>query len=126
MQEFITQQQWLLLPREVKNELINVFGIERTGISEVRDNEIISDGYSQKDLMVITKETMAKYIGSDESFLRAWEITLSKINFTLHPPVGEIVASKEVEGASEIVEAKKEEVITEPKETQDAITKKSK
>ena len=125
MQEFITQQQWLQLPTEVKTHLINVFKIARTGISEVRDNTVISDGYSQNDLKAITHAAMNEYIGSEENFLRAWEITLAKAHFELHPPIGEIVASKEVKGAAEVVDVKKEEVI-EPKEKENANIKKNK
>lgn len=90
MQEFITPQQWLLLPQEVKNHLIKTFDIKRTGISEVRDNTVISDGYTQTDLKAITHAAMKEYIGSDETFLRSWELTLAKVKFELNPPVAKL------------------------------------
>lgn len=78
---------WMSLPRETRKHLVKVFDIERTGISEVRDNEVITDGYTNQDLEAITREKMVKYTGSDESFSRLWEVTLSKVKYELNPPI---------------------------------------
>lgn len=124
MQNFITKDQWMLLDIQVKQKLISVFGIVKSGYSEIRDNIVVTDGYTQEDLKKITLEAMNVYIGSEEtSFLRAWEITLSKVNFELNPPVGEIKGIDEKTGAT---------IVTEPVETiktndtKNADTKKSK
>lgn len=94
----------MMLEIPFKQKLVEVFNIIKTGSSEIRDNHVVSDGYTQSDLKAITLEKMNAYIGSEESsFLRAWEVTLSKVNFELNPPVGEIVASKEVPGAMEFI-----------------------
>lgn len=104
MQEYLTQQQWMLLEIPVKQKLSSVFGVIKSGAAEIRDNYVVTDGYTQEDVKAITLEKMNAYIGSEEAtFLRAWEITLSKVNFELNPPVGEIVASKEVPGAIEVI-----------------------
>ncbi len=79
MFEKISIGLWMFLPRAHRDHLVSVFDLKRTGISEIKNEEVISDGYSNADLEGITKEKMEAYIGSEaESFHRAWEITLSK------------------------------------------------
>lgn len=90
MYERITVQQWMLLPREMRDLLALEFNIQRTGITEVRDDIVVTDGRSNEDLLAITNERMNLYIGSEETFHRAWEITIAKAHATLHPPLGEI------------------------------------
>lgn len=93
--EQIYQHVWIHLPKEVRLHLVKVFALERTGVAEVRDQEVISDGFNNEDLKKITLEAMNAYIGSKEkSFMRAWEITLSKVNSELNPPVGVISATE--------------------------------
>lgn len=122
MQNFITKDQWMLLDIQVKQKLISVFGIVKSGYSEIRDNIVVTDGYTQEDLKKITLEKMNEYIGSEEtSFLRAWEVTLSKVNFELNPPVGEL---KSKDGAITVEPVKEETIKT--NETKNAETKKSK
>ena len=70
--------------------------IPRNGVSEVRDQEAISDGHSYDDLLKVSKERMIEYIGSEETFGRAWEITCSKAHTDLHPPVG-MIRGRELE-----------------------------
>jgi hypothetical protein len=88
--EQIYSQHWVSLPKEVRVHLISVFGLVRTGVTEVINQEVKSDGFTNDDLKGITLEKMNGYIGSTETFARAWELTLSKVNSELHPPVGEI------------------------------------
>ena len=88
--ELIYPAVWMALPKEVKVHLAKVFGLSPTGITEVRDNTVVSDGYTIDDLRKISRENMCNYIGSEETFLRAWEITLSKVHTELHPGVIEI------------------------------------
>lgn len=77
----------MLLDKQVRNHLVKVFNIPRTGITEIRDQEIIRDGYSDEDLKAITLEKMNEYIGSTEVFPRAWELTCSKARYELNPPI---------------------------------------
>ena len=135
MQNFITKDQWMLLDIPTKQKLVAVFGINKSGFSEVRDSIVVTDGYTQEDLKVIILEKMNEYIGSEEAtFLRAWEITLSKINFELNPPVAEIKGVNEKTGTVVIEEVKpaeapkveeKVEEVTKTNETKNAETKKS-
>lgn len=80
---------WTELSHPVRTKLVEVFGIVKTGISEVRDQTLISDGTTTDDLKVITAEKMAEYVGSDvadTSYARLWELTLAKVKYELNPP----------------------------------------
>lgn len=81
---------WMSTPKPVRNHLVQVFDLVRTGVTEIRDQDVVSDGYTIDDLKKITLEAMCEYIGSTETFARAWEITVSKVHYELNPPVGEI------------------------------------
>lgn len=83
----IYQQVWINLPKEIRLQLIKDFGLERTGVTEVRDQTLISDGFTNDDLKCISLEKMCEYIGSEETFIRAWEITLAKVHAILNPPI---------------------------------------
>ncbi len=87
MFERINQLHWISLPRETRHHLVKVFGLVPNGIAEIRDQIVISDGYTNSDLERITKEKMAEYVGSTESFPRLWELTLAKVKYELHPPL---------------------------------------
>lgn len=117
--EKVYQQNWIDLPRDVRARLAQVFGLERTGITEVRDQTVVSDGYTNGDLQGITLDKMNQYIGSVETFPRAWEITLMKVKYELHPPTVEI-------GVGEVKEEKLEELKEEVKDESIKEKKKSK
>ncbi len=95
--------QFMHQSKEIRDYLCQMWKIPRTGISEVRDNTVISDGHTLDDLAVITLERMCEYIGSEESFGRAWEITCAKAHSELHPPVGTITGNpKEIKTVEEL------------------------
>lgn len=103
--------QWMHASREVREYLAAMWKLTRSGITEIRDQDVISDGYTLDDLRGITLEKMTEYIGSEETFARAWEITQSKAYSELHPPVGiiqpteeERIAADEIKGITERVE----------------------
>lgn len=83
----IPSQLWMLLDKDIRIYLATVFEIPMTGVREIIDDRIISDGHSNADLMAITLEKMTSYIGSEETFPRAWEITCSKAKGELHPAI---------------------------------------
>lgn len=81
----------MLLDREVRLHLVDVFNIRRSGVIEIRDQTVVTDGYTLEDLDAITQEAMARYIGSDMgSFMRMWDVTISRANFDMHPPIGAV------------------------------------
>lgn len=106
----IYPQQWIHLTKDVRNQLVQVFGIPRTGVTEVKDDQVVSDGHTMDDLGVITLEAMCEYIGSEETFARAWEITLSKVHAELNPPVAII---QNVNGEATMIDVNSEFVVKE-------------
>ncbi len=96
MLEHIYTQHWITLDKETREHLTKVFNIPTSGIAEIRDQTLISDGKTNTDLQAITSEAMEAYVGSKEPFARLWELTLMKSKYELHPPtieigVGEII-----------------------------------
>jgi len=83
----VPTQLWMQLEKTIRNHLVSVFNIPRTGVTEIFNNEVRADGYSAEDLKAITLEKMTEYIGSEETFPRAWEITCSKANSEVNPPM---------------------------------------
>lgn len=86
----IYPQLWMSLEKNTRIHLAEVFKLTPSGVTEVRDQEVVSDGYLVDDLKGITLEKMCEYIGSTETFSRAWEITLAKVYAHFNPPVGVI------------------------------------
>lgn len=86
--EKIPPQLWMLVDPEIRLRLVTVFELGKTGITEVRDQEVITDGYNADDLSVITSGRMAAYVGSEESFPRLWELSVAKARSEVNPPVG--------------------------------------
>lgn len=96
---------WLTLSKETRLHLVKIFNIPQTGVKEVRDQDVVSDGHTNDNLTAISKEKMAEYTGSPltESFNRLWEITLAKVKFELNPPpvdLSSLQTSSETTGTS--------------------------
>lgn len=87
----IYNQHWLELPKEIRDHLVKKLGLVRTGITEVRDQTVLSDGHTNDDLAVITSEKLSEYVGSPMTdkvdFPHLWSVAVSKANFELHPPI---------------------------------------
>lgn len=116
MYDRVLQQLWMLLPREQRRHLVTVFDIPHSGVSEIKDQTVISDGHTQEDLMAITAEKMELYVGSKETFPRLWELTVAKCHYELNPPIGIIQGpgvepfksvEQELANHDEIIEASK-------------------
>jgi hypothetical protein len=95
----VMPQLWIILPREERDVLIQEFSLVRTGVTEVRDSTVVSDGYSYDDLAAITAEKMAEFVAPNEveeamkdSFPRLWELTVAKARSIVNPPIAEIVS----------------------------------
>lgn len=88
MYDRIPIQLWMLLPREHRAIIADALNLPKTGVSEIRDNEVLSDGYNVEDLSNITIEKMLDFIGGseDESFHRLWELTCAKARYMANPP----------------------------------------
>lgn len=85
---------WMLLPKETRTHLAYVFSIPVSGVTEIRDQEVITDGRTVVDLEALSADRMAEYVGSTDTFARLFELTMAKAHSELHPPVGVIMASE--------------------------------
>ena len=86
----IYQPQWMSLDKKTREHLSKVFSIPQSGITEIRDDMVLSDGKTNGDLSAINEFKMSEYVGSKESYPRLWELTLAKCKYELDPPVVEI------------------------------------
>lgn len=86
MKDRILTQIWMLQTPEIRTHLASVFDLTRNGASEIRDDYVVSDGYTYEDLAPITGVAMATYVGSEETFGRLWELTVAKAHYELNPP----------------------------------------
>lgn len=102
--ERILPAQFMHVSKEIRDYLALMWKIPRSGITEIRDQEVLSDGHTYDDLKVITLDLMCEYVGSNETFARAWELTIAKAYSDLHPPVGIIGAKVEVESDKDSAE----------------------
>ena len=96
----IVPQAFMLLPRDIRDHIAQVFDVNRSGITEIRDDTVILDGRTLEDLSVITSEKMAEYVGSVESFGRLWELSIAKAKHELYPPA--MVIGKEAFTPAEV------------------------
>ena len=88
MYNSIPKELWMLIKdKKIKDRLVEVFDIPWTGIRSIIDQTVLLDGYSDEDLKAITLEKMIAYIGSEETFPRAWEITCMKAKGEVYPPL---------------------------------------
>ena len=87
MYNSVPPQLWMQLDKKVRHHLVEIFKIPRTGITEIYNEEIRADGYSIDDLKAISLDKMIAYIGSEETFPRAWEMSCAKANSELNPEV---------------------------------------
>lgn len=94
--EKVVPQHWMLLPKDIRQHLATVFNIGMSGVTEIRDQEVITDGRTLNDLAALSAERMAEYVGSTESFARLFELTVAKAHSELHPPVGVIMSHEEI------------------------------
>jgi len=120
---------WMQVPHEERQVLVRDFNLPKTGISEIRDQDVISDGYSKDDLSRINVATMSEYVGSPEteSFSRLWELTCAKAHAEANPPMGVIGTQEEADTLNESIvkvdEAKVQEAPIEVKVEDATLTK---
>ena len=88
-------QVWMAIPKPERQFLAQQFDVQQSGISEIRDGTHLSDGKTEADLSVFTKESMASFVGqevADSSFMRLLELSVAKAYSELNPPVFTIQA----------------------------------
>lgn len=66
MKQFLSQKEWLALPKDVRATLVYAFAINKSEGTRVMAGEIVSDGCSSQDLINgLTIGKMIEYLGND-------------------------------------------------------------
>ncbi len=70
---------WLRLPVNTRHQLAVMFGIKKTGATEVANNEVVKDGYAIKDIEeALNIDALQKWLNTDETdFLVLWDWLIS-------------------------------------------------
>ncbi len=93
----INTVQWVNLDSRIRVKLVEIFDIPRSGHTEVEDNKIITDGFTNTDLTAITIEKMQGYLldTTEEDYFKLFNSVLDVIKNQL----------SEEDRASEILKA---------------------
>lgn len=118
----IVPQLWMLVPKEERDYLAKAFNLPKTGITEIVDQTVVTDGYKAEDLVNITLEKMTAFIGSEETFMRAWELSVMKAHSELNPPTHILTAG--IAKLEQVAEKVEEEIKEEVLKVEDKLTKK--
>jgi hypothetical protein len=71
---------WLSLSIETRAKLREIFSIPRSGVTQVEDQRVISDGVKVEDLMTLTVEKLQAFVASEETDLyKLFDLALIKI-----------------------------------------------
>jgi len=63
----IYERDWVLIPFDTRSKIVELFSIPRTGTTYCIDNDIVSDGYTDDDLVSITIERLQEILKSKSS-----------------------------------------------------------
>lgn len=85
MFERVYPQMWISLDKKIRLHLIKVFGIPVSGVNEVMNNTVVSDGVTVDDLKAISKEKMVEYVHQDGEYSKLFELCLLQVNKDLTP-----------------------------------------
>ena len=89
----IYTQVWMSVPKLVRHQLVKDFNIRRTGNVEVINDTVVTDGYTNADLMVFTIDSMTHYAQERGSFSHLWDVTVEKAMKIVDPPADLIEVS---------------------------------
>lgn len=94
----IYQSYWVTLPAEVREKLAQEFGLHKSAGVEVVDGVVVCDGYTNEDLMAITKEMLQSYTDSTEQYFEVlWDNALLKAGYQAKEVLYEITQEEIVE-----------------------------
>jgi hypothetical protein len=100
--------QWIGLSQETREKLRQIFNIKRSVQVEVVNNVLISDGSTDKDLSVMTAETMRTYLKSKEKdFVKLFNAVSDSLETPkiVEPvePLGKVKSKANLKSISKIV-----------------------
>lgn len=107
----ISRSYWLSLPIETRQRLAIALEVPRTGSCEVFGSQILSDGYTDKDLSHINLETLKDFMREpdNDNFYQMLDVLIDRLTnpITVENPV---VEEKEKPSLEEDIELLKKQV----------------
>lgn len=83
MFERVYVPQWMSLTKDVREKMAEIFKIPRSGITEIRDETVLTDGRTQDDLLAITQEKLEKFCKQQGQFADLFKIAVKKVQFQI-------------------------------------------
>ena len=100
------------LDKDVRDLLVSKFDIPRTGIREIVDGTVVSDGVCNEDLKSLTEEKMSEYLNGvkHETFGHLVDLVVLKLKEELNPTikVEEKIDTEKLEIIEEAIKAASE------------------
>lgn len=114
---------WLSLDHETRQAIAKDFGMAKTEPTEVVDNKVVSDGYSDKSLMMITEEKLDEKLLRTQSvlpqgFMKKWEYYVADIRMSLGK---EDIKYSDNEGLNDAIKNEAERISYEDKNIADGL-----
>lgn len=76
----LSKLEWLNLSIPTRSLLVQRFNIPKSGYTHVQDGQILTDGYTEQDLQVVTVERLQEYLESKETdFYKLLAQTVQKL-----------------------------------------------
>ena len=116
---------WLAQSRGVREQLALDLKLPKTGLTEVRDQELISDGYSVYDLQNITVDALIGYVGKKKSFQELWEASVEKAQEKIGEKAPKPKAPEEKKEEAKVTEPKAPEEKKEEAKVTEPVVKKN-
>lgn len=105
----LSKLEWLKLSIPTRSLMIGQFNIPKSGFTHVQDGQILTDGYTEQDLQVVTVERLQEYLDSKETdFYKLLSKTVEKLESEAMMKEAEKLTMPQevVEGVKEEVEVK--------------------
>lgn len=96
MKQCSSLDQWIALSMEERSIIIQKFNIQKSGGMEIADGQVVSDGVTIKDLMVINISSMIEYLGDKhmKEILEAFDVGVEHLFDNLWKVVLEVALDK--------------------------------
>lgn len=63
----LSKLEWLKIPMNIRFLMVEEFKIPKSGFTHVEDGQVLTDGYSEKDLQTLTLEKLQSYLNNQET-----------------------------------------------------------
>lgn len=97
LQPHLCIHDWLSLDNAVRNKLIEIFNIPKSGGVVMQDNVCLSDGHTAEDLAVVTVELMRKHLGTPlvKDFYALLNTVIDMIEHPIVVIAGDVITREE-------------------------------